>query len=841
MIDALVSIIVMATALLALAVLQGALTRNTADARARSQIAQFGEGVIDQLRQAGYSALTNGTTSIAKTAPSSPASCTNTNVTGFSRANALYCAEQAAGVSSLAASQTVATYTYSNPSQQGGTNCSGKFVAGTGGSCADSLTAAYKDVSLTMTWNDATGTPRTLTQHTIVNSLALDSGQGLQNSSNFVGSVTSPIVRQISPVVPGVIPIAMGNNTDTAATNPRPELSTTTNATSYNVLTYKDLITQVQIQQRIETTVVGCSCKYGNQLTSGVFAPAWRPTFWDGTHYIEPQPTISTNDPTPAGVNPNAPSTQSPLCGYCCRDHHDFDNDVANPDPSGSAAITDPVKYDPFRITQGDAAHTHYYWDTNSSKFLPADNAHPYLESCRMIRVNGLWRTATDMNAEQIGMLLTEAQNVDNLPATPASTQPSTSWIPDANAEVAYQDFVKDYLNQKAVGGNASLDAAGIYNTDMASANHSKLLNYTGVDNYLHVRGLYLDHLEDAAQKQITSAISHCASPNTAIDCALPFLPFTSVNLTELALWGAPHPGSGTSYDSTGKSTLIVTNAGTLTGDFSSNPPSRGKVSKGSLGGTQDDILIKMTLSNSGVAAGVPGSSQQSIDPKDAVLAAHYSGDPTPLTGSPNPTPAYTFMQRFNVRAAAGDAFSVNAVGVSSSDLPQVLDSNTNNDPAFAWYKADGSDSGDCTTSYDLTSANPNPYTCNTDLTLTTTTALNLWVKNYNYIKYVTVPNPCDSTQAQVQQGYCEYAKVSGVTTNVLGVPTSILAGSPDTSTNTGKVGEISKLTLTPGVIATNGTVTVQFQRTGETAATFTCDNTTTPVIFNGFDPLPCQ
>ena len=58
MIDVLVAIVVLATALLALAALQGAITRNTADSRARSQVASFVEGLFEQARAGNASAGT---------------------------------------------------------------------------------------------------------------------------------------------------------------------------------------------------------------------------------------------------------------------------------------------------------------------------------------------------------------------------------------------------------------------------------------------------------------------------------------------------------------------------------------------------------------------------------------------------------------------------------------------------------------------------------------------------------------------------------------------------------------------------------------------------------------
>src|SRR4051794_18940294 len=54
MLDVLVAIVVLATGLLALAALQGAVTRNGVDSRARSQVAAYTQSVIERMRFAGY-------------------------------------------------------------------------------------------------------------------------------------------------------------------------------------------------------------------------------------------------------------------------------------------------------------------------------------------------------------------------------------------------------------------------------------------------------------------------------------------------------------------------------------------------------------------------------------------------------------------------------------------------------------------------------------------------------------------------------------------------------------------------------------------------------------------
>src|SRR5207302_5688378 len=105
--------VVMATALLALAVLQGTLTRNTADSRGRTLIAQLGDSLIDKARSSGYTNLANGSTTISPAAPAACPDPTTTlsspsgTLTALTPANLAYCTQQAAGVGGLSLTQVV--------------------------------------------------------------------------------------------------------------------------------------------------------------------------------------------------------------------------------------------------------------------------------------------------------------------------------------------------------------------------------------------------------------------------------------------------------------------------------------------------------------------------------------------------------------------------------------------------------------------------------------------------------------------------------------------------------------------------------------------------------------
>ena len=61
LLEVLIAVVVLATGLLALASLQGSLTRNSADAKIQGRVAAMLSARLDELRSAGYGTLAEGT------------------------------------------------------------------------------------------------------------------------------------------------------------------------------------------------------------------------------------------------------------------------------------------------------------------------------------------------------------------------------------------------------------------------------------------------------------------------------------------------------------------------------------------------------------------------------------------------------------------------------------------------------------------------------------------------------------------------------------------------------------------------------------------------------------
>jgi len=807
MIDVLVAIVVLATALLALAALQGALTRNNADARARSQVVAFSEGLIDQLRSGGYDAIASAT-------------ITPSNASGATAQQKLaYNAQQAAGISGLTTTITSTAYY--------GT------TAGTGGTFSDtapadltSQTPRYKQVNVTTAWTDATGQARTLSLDTAVSPLTTSSDNSLDSQSLSISGSSTPVVREYNPgATAGVIPIAIGSTEQTAATNPKPELlalngnNSAVVGTSYNVLTYNnaDVDNLSIIQQRVDTLVVSCSCKFGGPVTAddntdfaGVVTQPYRPTYWDGTHYVDPTATSSATSPT--GIDTDA--TQSPYCDICCRDHND--------------ASTDTVKFDPWdtSVTQ----YKHYRYDSPSNAFLEvaSGDTNAYLNACRLIRVGGSYAVATDLNNYFFAMLATSSPSSSATTAkSPVPDTTDTTDFGTGGATAKYQAFVLDYLQSNisnleshtipSVSTVAATYGGTSFNLNIPSS-ISIAYSASPTDyRYLHARGIYIDYLEPSAVTAVSNAITNCTTTPTS-DCFLPLLPFTTINLTEIAGWSA---ATGSANCANPASAVSVNNQPIVDEDFNS---SRGVVTARSCAASGETSVVTASIGNSNAGIAATGTGfDNPVDPNDVVSKQ-------------------TDTQTFQKTGAAtvnniSATLSLTPVPTSKNAvLPQLYKGYQSTYPSISWQlDSVASPTGSltaCTANATGNGGNTqlNNYSCPSIATASAapiTATMTVKLQKYNYAYTATGANPCWSGHNTTVQHCVNYA----VNVNALLLNSVAVSGASVAVTNDGNVGnsttgttsELSTITFPASSLTTTNTVSVGFTQTTDTTTTAVC------------------
>jgi type IV pilus modification protein PilV len=715
LLEVLIAVVVLATGLLALAALQSSLARNSADAKARSRMAVLLSNEMDTIRSSGYTALATGSTSVNA----------GTDCTVSSPDNVTAAACDAA-VNGLTLTRTVSEFSDSG---------TGSFAAG---APSNGHEAQFKHVLIAASWTDATGATRSIEQATVLSALALEVNSPLVSSDPSGHFPQGPKVRQENPFEEGMIPIAIGDGSDTAATNPKPVVVGTNKTlieTKFNVLTYRSEDAGTLIQQRIETTVIGCRCKYGNQTQlTGVFAQNFRPTYWNGERYVAPE-MLKADRPAvagPAAVDPKV-NPQSDLCTDCCRDHHDLSGDK--------------IKFDPFR-TDG---HGHYVRSGADLVGPVSTSTGEYNESCRVIRVDGLWRVATDFNVEHVGYV---------------ATGPSkSSQAPDPTYAKYYEKFIVDALRDrfaKTISDGKTMsqrydEPSRLLNDsalDMAPGsndNNDITIEADPVDwRYLHPRAVLIDYLEEPAVQKIKDALAACKKTGDAkVECVLPHIPFTTINITELARYAV----------SNGK---VI---GVVDGGVNFNDPSivQGLVSGRTTAATGDRATanVRFMLSNTALAAISP------IDPHDETIWL-----PTPSES--NPTPINSDEQYYSAINLNDKLVGEDFLVLLRLNTPTMTDGNQNNDPSVRWRIGD-SYRYPCGATTNASTAIPS--LCETNSTLGPGIPFQVIVTGYNYwadptsTTKQTCPNSNNkgdfgsvSPKDQAKGRLCRRYKVSGAT-----------------------------------------------------------------------------
>jgi prepilin-type N-terminal cleavage/methylation domain-containing protein len=836
LIEVMIAVVVLATGLLALAALQAKLTTNSADAKARSRIAALMTSVIDFERAQGYGSIAEGGTTFT---------C-DTTAAAPSIPNLICVAESDAGVSGVSLSQSVTRY-YGDPSSSSfSTTAPGAGV---------SIYGDYKEIALTATWTDATGSTRTLASNTITSNLDLNANASTVLSQNLTASASmNPVVHETNPGnTAGVIPIAIGSGTGeyAASTNPKPTVSSSgANSTTFNTLNYASDANSstATIQKRIETEVAECVCRgassnpFGSDTLFG--QDRFRPSYWGGTRYVAP--AVAAGTPSSAAATS---VTQSAECDICCRDHDD--TGIATTEVRYDAVTGDTKRYKVKLSGSNIVTPIELETDSTTGEPVAADiSSDAYLDACRFIRVDGLWRVATDIQATHVGLIATnDEQGVATNKAAPY----------DAN-QTLYEAFVvnavKAYL-ASALPTNGSPEWSNFLTNTLATifstsapdvpTTNPVIANTSGTYRYLHAHGLYIDHLETDAINKLNAIVSSSCktTDSTYPKCLLAYLPFSTINISGLANWLDTNDTSDAAGTVPLNKTVLQLGAGTSTSTTCGNGTSFGGCVKGLTTGYAD-AKAKIGHSNSGIAASIAVSPYERDDTK--VLSASQKFQVGSTTTSdliyanvtgPDVTPTgFNFVQNFSTAS---------------------LNSNIN--PTVAWSTNSLSDF--CSPNAAKKATTPNLYSCNSTVAYATPTVITVGggtpSTSYNQLGKAVVysSNPCPGATGNAKhvgvtvKGLVCY-KLSTTTLtdtsstridcNTTTNPTSCYNIGTFSVQNSGTSSEstavtISSVTGTPAAL-TNATLNMTFIYSASKVGTYTCDANNLPVAV---DPTSCN
>lgn len=795
LIEVLIAVLVLATGMLALAALQSSLIRNSVDAKNRSQAMSIAVDSVERAREAAgltiadYNALPVGQGSWTAWQP--PA--------GLAGAGSSYSA-------SYQARQNVTRFVReSNQAICGGAANTPCFRPAVAADSPQSGVAEFKRIDIEVRWTDAQGQVRTVATSDVVGSVTDDKTDSILDQSGLPTSgVGEPVARIPKPSEAGIIPIAIGDGKETAASNPKPITGRErgrTDETQFQVFTYAVEAGNVaRLNRVVDTRVIGCRCTLAPAVsfvdeTQVIYTPV-QASIWNGEEYSEPEAVADINEGERGTFQDGA--SQSILCETCCLDHHD--------------RASNAIKLDPFRTAE--SLHQHYY-DANEGDglnvFDRAASGDNYLEVCRMIRVNGIFRVTQDMRLDLMNMLETDPSVNDSLPLA--------SKIP------RYQAAVKEFVNQRIVGGVTDPDMSSF---DDVLIDPAQVGIKQDSSRYLHNRGLYIDHLEQPALDALANALDNCPNGTDGVDCVLPVLPFVSINTTELGQWTSEIADSDVAANS-----VAVTNWSLAPiicpknkPDCSPPPPARGVVSAFKAG--EEGAIVKMQRSNSGVSDSYP------IDDQDAGNAGFEAE-------------VLSDLQDFLVEGACPtdpvNSFIADLLG--GPDISQ-LGYVRWRDPAAAPAACSIESGGACST-FTTKPDVPSDFSCGVGFALPRDVVLSIGGYNRSTTAKIA-KNPCTNKAPAVNENVCENWKIASVSVGSFNLPVASNVGySSDGLVKDPTIGdgfgESAVITLPFPHLKNAGRVTVNFAADNTNPLKlhnrkpgYTCD-----AVTKAYTALPCN
>lgn len=485
LIELMVSVLVLSVGLVALARLQIDLVRSAADSRARTAAVALAEEKLEDLRSYAVVDGTDDWSSAPVTSPTAtnPLSYINDNTfeTAWSYITDIDGNDFGErGEGGRIVPQTVELEGVQYTLDWAVTTITYTTSLGP----ALGIPTDYKDVTVTVAWDDAQGEEQEV--QLTGSFMAIAPGNVIAASQPVLARPPGPAILYNPGVAPEVVsvPIDVGGNRRRETTKPLPTVVGTsgTNVVQFDVVNYHQNGSQFIVDKLEEFETLNCACEVA---ASGPARTPARTVFRSGITLDVPGTVISNK---PRGVYTQTGSNAQPLCAICCRDHHDYTEG------------TTEYFYDADRPN-----HAHY--DESGGSFTPAESLGAvYDEACRLKRVNGVFQVFEDWR-------------LDTLTILPGD------FLVESETQDAYVDYVQQFVEHRVLGSSAPTKPGG-RNTSLQS----------GASKQLFGRALYVEvpeGLADYINEKLTD------NPDTEFADYLHLIPFYEINLTKLANWAS--------------------------------------------------------------------------------------------------------------------------------------------------------------------------------------------------------------------------------------------------------------------------------------------------------------
>jgi len=335
------------------------------------------------------------------------------------------------------------------------------------------------------------------------------------------GALGAPPVIYSPGFRPDVIALLIDEDGDTKkfkeSTSPLPDVFRDNTETWFDVVTYNQVNGgDAVFLRREEFVAVSCECTLQTSGSGGL-----RPTLWNGFDYTQGEFVDKVY-----GVVQSKNAKQSNYCDVCCRDHHD-----------GGSTSSENV-YNPL-AAGGTNDHSHYGKDNQGKiNVAAAGDGEDYVEACRLIRKDGFLRVTHDANQ----------QGFFGFPE---------GYLEFPDGAMEYSTYLLSAVTDYYENDLSSLpqpnppDPSSSYDIPAGeSSTATDLPTVTLAETQqLRSRGVYTDYLTAEAELNIYNCFdgdgdrTQCQSP--AATTPLELYPFHELQLTWLARWNAT-PSTGT-------------------------------------------------------------------------------------------------------------------------------------------------------------------------------------------------------------------------------------------------------------------------------------------------------
>lgn len=360
----------------------------------------------------------------------------------------------------------------------------------------------FKLATVTVGWDDEDGDTQTINIQSIIDAYA-PALTALSDNGKEGG--TPPLVEYTPEAAPDVINVEVDTGGDKfrQTSKPLPDAVKTgqdaNTIVTFDVVTYStyngDLPFDFIADTLEEYVTVDCKCQFSSTNATARTAAHVR---WDSdTNSRHDYEGDLVSKQTATQVD-NANDAEE-LCTTCCRDHHD-----------DATAYPDKPVYVP-GTTSGN--HIHYQEDGTTEASQASGDI--YVESCRMKRVDGIYRVFQDWQLYDITtMLRSDLADGETLQTT-------------------YSTYVENFILTE-VDPNPDVTATKPDDdTDISTSE--------GALHQLQSRGVYIDEVYEPETATVSSAYLNYIDDSGNAD-RLDKIPFAEVNLTLLANWGSADP-----------------------------------------------------------------------------------------------------------------------------------------------------------------------------------------------------------------------------------------------------------------------------------------------------------